>query len=622
MGSPTTARARLYDQRYSNSIWLGKLTGYAECVAGGAVTSCTLKHTAIDGTQSNQHAFAENGDVWQVSNTWFGVGGTSDNNAANDATEAVDPGAGGGEVIHHKNAGVTVTIDHGTNAQVATNKAHFAYLKEGKTSVQSSDYFAVGSTIEVMGTTWDDEAVDADVDLEVGIADTADSVLNPSSNKYRKFKVTGHVTNEFNREFAKLDSFPADDGITASTANEDKPDYNLKITSNNGTVHTYPSVAATVTVNEIQIITLGTGQQDQNSATNQIFKLQYKGEETKNMNGASTREEIAEEINSFSQLSGPVTVDGENVHSTASLGFARFKVTFDAKDGDVAQMVPVSTTSGATGTVRVDTRANGWPVEGPVSLGLDTMQAGGIVNITAKEVCSFAVGGTDNGKYTFCYDGNCGGVVGVKTATMVAALESIVDNNGDQVLAGVASTSVATPYEITMPLGKSCDGLEMVDSQGTSPTVTTITKTVNKHNNGKLFRITRSFMQSYDTAATYALADDGGGNNVETYNKDAILCAPSDCMGVVANVDSLVVSQISGCAVIDSAATDPKTYPINRLITPTFTVDGATSLAIGTSLKTGATTFKNDACQYNRTPCHHPRFNAYSKCSQRGVEIA
>merc|ERR1711988_1056598 len=73
---------------------------------------------------------------------------------------------------------------------------------------------------------------------------------------------------------------------------------------------------------------------------------------------------------------------------------------------------------------------------------------------------------------------------------------------------------------------------------------------------------------------------------------DAILCAPSDCMGVVANVDSLVVSQISGCAVIDSAATDPKTYPINRLITPTFTVDG------GTSLKTGATTFKNDACQY------------------------
>merc|ERR1712100_370791 len=194
------------------------------------------------------------------------------------------------------------------------------------------------------------------------------------------------------------------------------------------------------------------------------------GEETKNMNGLSSAAEIAEEINSFSHLSGPVTVEGE-VAGTIVTDFARFKVTFDAKDGDVAQMVPVNTGSQ---TVRVDTRANGWSIEGPVTLGLDTMQAGGIINITAKEVCSFAVGGTDNGKYTFCYDGNCGGVVGVKTATMVAALESIVDNNGDQVLAGVASTSVATPYEITMPLGKSCDGLEMVDSQGTSPTVTTI----------------------------------------------------------------------------------------------------------------------------------------------------
>merc|ERR1711988_502971 len=598
--SPTGARARLYDQRFSNSIWLGKVTGYVQLTTA-ANTAGTLGHTPLNGALTAIEALPENGDEWVTSNVYFGTGGLSGTPVVSTDADTIPGAAAGGSVTLFKDsssAAMTTTINAADLLVTNGANINFAYLKEGKTSVQSSDYFAVGSTVEVLGTTWDDVTVGADVDVAVGIAETSNSALNPSSNKYRTFKVTGHVTNEFNREFAKLDSFPADDGITASTANEDKPDYNLKITSNNGTVHTYPSVAATVTVNEIQIITLGTGQQDQNSATNQIFKLQYKGEETKNMNGASTREEIAEEINSFSQLSGPVTVDGENVHSTASLGFARFKVTFDAKDGDVAQMVPVSTTSGATGTVRVDTRANGWPVEGPVSLGLDTMQAGGIVNITAKEVCSFAVGGTDNGKYTFCYDGNCGGVVGVKTATMVAALESIVDNNGDQVLAGVASTSVATPYEITMPLGKSCDGLEMVDSQGTSPTVTTITKTVNKHNNGKLFRITRSFMQSYDTAATYALADDGGGNNVETYNKDAILCAPSDCMGVVANVDSLVVSQISGCAVIDSAATDPKTYPINRLITPTFTVDGATSLAIGTSLKTGATTFKNDACQY------------------------
>merc|ERR1711943_102661 len=89
------------------------------------------------------------------------------------------------------------------------------------------------------------------------------------------------------------------------------------------------------------------------------------------------------------------------------LGFARFKVTFDAKDGDVAQMVPVSTTSGATGTVRVDTRAHGWSIEGPVGLGMDTMQAGGIVNITAKEVCTFeATASVTAGQ--FCYNNICG----------------------------------------------------------------------------------------------------------------------------------------------------------------------------------------------------------------------
>merc|ERR1712054_125673 len=112
-------------------------------------------------------------------------------------------------------------------------------MGEGKTSVQTSDYFAVGSTVEVLGTTWDRDDKSTDVDIAL-----------LSNNKYRKF--------------TKLDSFPADDGITASTANSAKPDYNLKITSNNATVHTYSSLAAQVTVNEIQVITLGTGQQDQN----------------------------------------------------------------------------------------------------------------------------------------------------------------------------------------------------------------------------------------------------------------------------------------------------------------------------------------------------------------------
>merc|ERR1712072_1289083 len=59
---PSTTRARLYDQRFSNSIWLGKLTGYAECVQAGT-TGCDLKSTDINGDPVAVDAMASNGDV-------------------------------------------------------------------------------------------------------------------------------------------------------------------------------------------------------------------------------------------------------------------------------------------------------------------------------------------------------------------------------------------------------------------------------------------------------------------------------------------------------------------------------------------------------------------------------
>merc|ERR1719454_380433 len=235
---------------------------------------------------------------------------------------------------------MTNTINAADLITTKTTK-NYAYLKEGKFSVQTSDYFAVGSTIEVLGTTWTQAAVSDDVAI--------DGATGYSNNAYRKFKVTGHVTNEFNREFAKLDSFPADDGVTPATTNGNKPDYNLKITSNNGTVHSYPSVAAKITLNEVQVVIMGNGETGQSG---QVFKLYYKGEESQDMTAASTPAQVAEEINGFSALSGPVSVAAEGVN---------FVVTFDAKDGDVAQMTAATT----AGTVTIVTRAHGWSIEAP-----------------------------------------------------------------------------------------------------------------------------------------------------------------------------------------------------------------------------------------------------------------
>merc|ERR1711981_877767 len=128
-------------------------------------------------------------------------------------------------------------------------------------------------------------------------------------------------------------------------------------------------------------------------------------------------EQIAEEINSFNQLSGPVTVA-----AAAGTTVAR-KVTFAAIDGDVAQMTAIGNGDGVT----IATRANGWSIEGPVGLGLDTMQAGGIINVTSVETCTFTMASAAVGY--LCYDGVCGAVA-ANTASYQAAVNSIKDNNG------------------------------------------------------------------------------------------------------------------------------------------------------------------------------------------------
>merc|ERR1712159_761563 len=517
---PADAAARLYDQRFSNSMWLGKTTGYEACKAA-STTTCVFQYTENTGSHDPISLMPENGDVWVVSKQYFGTG-----KGADEATAT----AAASEKSHFAASASATTL---TTAAAAfeNGKISYAYLKEGATSVQTSDYFAVGATVEVLPITW--------LDAAAGLPDVKiDAAANGgrSNNAYRKFKITGHVTNEFNREFAKLDSFPADDGVARAAANTAKPAYNLKITSNNGTVHQYADAGVTIQVNEVQILTIGDGKTQAKADTN-IFKLSYKGEETKNMDGASSPAQVAEEINSFSALSGPVSV-AQTDHIN------QYVITFDAKDGDVAQLV-AHKQSGTLG-VYVSTQKNGWSIEGPPSLGLDTMQAGGTINITAAEECTFkfsaAYGDND---YFFCYHGVCShdtfgktNVHDVVGFTAQSSIAHIRDDNGHALIDNTTLTVTAhtsQQVKVTLPSGMSCDPLEIRGSTTTSTSVA-ITKTVDKHNNGKQFKITRSFMQSYKVPASPTLA------------AQLLTCGTGEqsssegCHAALANVDAVVFS--------------------------------------------------------------------------------
>merc|ERR1711968_134591 len=395
----------------------------------------------------------------------------------------------------------------------------------------------------------------------------------------------------------------ADTVTTAGTIHlDDLPDYNLKITSNNGTVRSYEDTATIVTVNEVQVIVI------QNGITNDAasFKLSYKGEMSQDMDESSSAANIAEEINGFSALSGPVTVVSE--------GNAKFKVTFDAADGDVAQLEAHATDS--TKPVSVVTRENGWSIEGPISANLDTMQAGGTINITAKEVCTFTVNGdADAGgaKYYFCYNGACGKEIGGADPTSTITTE-ILDDNGDAILATATATYTAGDadgadndaataadnvltdvYAITLPLGKSCDGLEMrVKTKGNT---VDIVKSVNKHNNGKVFKIKRSFLQIEESApgtlgsATSFDFPAGKGHSTQI------------------GVSTLVISAGAGaCAAhvdpTDSAVGDVG-LPFNRKITGISTTDtgvetqGHGGLAADAAIGTVVTTDSNTNCAFS-----------------------
>jgi hypothetical protein len=202
------------------------------------------------------------------------------------------------------------------------------------------------------------------------------------------------------------------------------------------------------------------------------------------------------------------------------------------------------------------------------------MQAGGIINITAQEVCTFS-SSTISAGY-FCYDNLCGpAATGTTAGLMETAVNAVVDSNGDAVVAGATAALADTNnVVVTLPIGKSCDGLEM---RGTSAA---ITKTVNKHNNGKSFKITRSFLQS-TMVPTATLA------------AQLVTCAAAaqtasaGCAQAVANVDSVVISNVGDITTNDrcgalKAATDGADYPMSRTITTSVphATDGSRTMAV------------------------------------------
>jgi len=588
----TPVRARLYDQRFSNSIWLGKTTGYFEVRVAANEATAAAKFTPVGGTQIALNIQPQSGDSYYFAAAHFGTGGTGS------AQGKVSADGGSAGAATHGVAGdaATDTITTTVPVQSDATALRFAYLVSSATSRQTSDYFAVGSTVEVLATTWDDGSCndgtttsqalctgtyddDNDGDTaavaRVWTGATQTTVTGYSNNLYRKFRVTGHVTNQFNTEFAKLDAFPAAEANSqpvetgaadaAKIQLDDLPDYNLKITNNNGTVRSYENIEPVVTVSEVQVLVLETGLDGTQTGASSIWKLSYKGEMSQDMDHLSTPAQVAEEINGFSALSGPVTVVGEG--TAASGGYPKYVITFDAADGDVAEL---GTHTDGTDVVTIVTRANGWSIEAPIGAHLDTMQAGGTINVTAREECKFTVSGaTGTPAFYFCYDGVCGSTT-VALAEPEAALASIKDDNGVAILslhATADATYGSNVFTIQLPMGKSCDGLEM--RAKTIAAGGTITKEVDKHNNGKVFKITRAFVQIEEAAAG---AVTGTAATAFTFSNGKGHSA-------LAKVSTVVITEKSGqvCA----AHSGDFGFPIYRTISAFGTAHGGAA-AVGT----------------------------------------
>lgn len=497
-GTASDGVAIIYDQRFSNSLWLGDITGYQlvdctktnddandYCNIGTADSDTTMQLDVGDNVIMSivqmGHEDATNG----FTATEIGTGGTKTkyNSLTNLAVSTADIGLANGFL--------------GANWPTTGTKEAYVKIDHSKdlptqTSLNTEHYFAVGSEIEVLATTWDNADIDADSTSTV-------------PNQYRSFRVLSHVKNTFGHKFAKLDSTPTTDSST---------NYALKVTTHNSTITKRKNIDVNGVQNEIQqILALqGTTAKIDDDDTFRIYINAQKGnvEFTEVLNSASSVGEIAEAINAFTALSGPVTVTKD----VATV--AEWQVTFAAIDGDVPELSVVSvvdvTTGGtnAANTYEVNTLVEGWSFFAGSLARLENVQPGSVINITSKEVVKFTITSWTAGSVVFAYDGTVASAglafasPAITEAQVVAAISSIKDEKGATKITVTADSPTTSIITVTMPEGADGSKLELLKADAT---LTGIKKSVSRNNNGRSFKVVRVEQQEFplgDPAGTQA----------------------------------------------------------------------------------------------------------------------
>lgn len=473
-GSNDDGKIIIYDQRFSNSLWLGDITGYhlVTCTAS-ADNTLDFCDTGDDSVQG------ETGDKMDISVVQFGH-----LNAANGLADTPVTPLNAAELVNTFTNVYVANKDFGLPnnyirviADGATIKAYVKVNHDDDFALQTSqnteNYFSVGSIVEVLESTWADSAPQTRVPATLGSYVT---------NAFRSFKVLSHVKNIHGHTFAKLDSAPTTDSATS---------YALKVTSYNSTVTHRKNIEINGRQNEIQVIQPITSNMlvaTQASDTFRIYINKDKAnvEFTEVLNGASSANEIAEAINSFSVLSGPVTVsESDN----------EIKVTFSAIDGDVPELEVVVVSSSIT--FNVHTMVEGWSFFAGDSARLENIQPGSVINITSRETVTFAIDSwASETELVFSYDGHVGGTAisqdTVTAANVESAVDSIIDYKGAKKVdidSGDATSSDFTAsIAIKMPKGMDGSKLELFPANNATAG---ITKTVTKNNNGRSFKVKR-----------------------------------------------------------------------------------------------------------------------------------